>query len=44
MDEGGFQRTMRYIFTFIEKVRITSSLPPPYTHTHTHTHTLTRNK
>jgi hypothetical protein len=34
MDEEGFRRTMRYIFTFIEKVRITFPLPPPYTHTH----------
>ena len=27
MDEEGFQRTMRYIFTFIEKVTILSPLP-----------------
>ena len=28
MDEEGFQRTMRYIFTFIEKVRALSRTAP----------------
>jgi hypothetical protein len=31
MDEEGFQRTMRYIFTFIEKVRA-SPHTSPFTH------------
>jgi hypothetical protein len=39
MDEEGFQRTMRYIFTFIEKVIASSYFHPsrilhPLTHTH----------
>jgi condensin complex subunit 1 len=33
MDEEGFQRTMRYIFTFIEKVRCASLLTHPLTNT-----------
>lgn len=32
MDEEGFQRTMRYIFTFIEKVTI-ASIPSSH-HSH----------
>ena len=33
MDEDGFQRTMRYIFTFIEKVTCAPARPRPITHT-----------
>jgi condensin complex subunit 1 len=39
MDEEGFQRTMRYIFTFIEKVRCASPVDPP-----THQHPPRKNK
>jgi hypothetical protein len=36
MDEEGFQRTMRYIFTFIEKVRAPPrAIHPPTKHPNT---------